>query len=984
MISRAQWRPVRRLLLSGGVLRRVLAMAALVVLSAAGCGAQALVPNGRWRTIRTAHFDVHFTPDVEETARRAAAAAERAYSLLSAELRPPRGRVDLVVADNVDYTNGFATPVPSNRIVIYAQPPVSVLSLRFYDDWTALVVSHELTHIFHLDRARGIWGAAQRIFGRSPWLMPNLYAPAWLTEGLATYFESRVTNAGRVQGTHERMIVRASMLEGALPGLGDLSGATSRYPGGEIPYVYGSLFVDFLARTHGPAGIGRLVERTSGALLPFSYNRQARRSLGISFNRAWREWRDSLRADSGAAALASPGWRDLTREGRLALFPRWTDSSTLLFAASNGRETPAAYRVSTSGQGSARRLSRRNGVDANSPLVAGGLLFAQLEFEDPYRIRSDLYVERDGRVRRLTHAARLAEPDARADGEIVAVRGSAGTNSLVRVAADGRRIAPITGVSPDTQWAEPRWSPRGDLIAATRWTRGGYADIVVLDSLGRLLAELTHDRAVDASPSWMPDGSGVLFSSDRTGTTDIYFAPVATVPASRVVPPRRVTRAATGLFNPAVAPDGRSLAAVRFGADGWRVGITPLDTIDADMPAASPDLDAAPLPPAERAAGRSRAFSPWRTLRPYSWAPLLGETASGGTSFGAATNGRDVIGRHSYVIEALADPRRHDHEGYVTYRYAGLGQPVLDLDIEQDWQRLTVVDTAHRPVGVLRRRARAAGLSATLSRPRVRTSSYVTLGAELEAREYVTEPAPLLGKLDAFFRGAPRYRALVGSAGWSNTQRPALAISPEDGISVGAGTRVRWLTGEAGVYSRSTTAGVTLYKSLDLPGFAHHVLAARLAGGYADGPAAGEFGVGGTSGTPLSVVPGLTLGERRTFGVRGFPADARTGRRALVTSVEYRAPLARVGRGYNLWPVFLDRTSVALFGDAGTADDARIGEPFRGAAWLVSAGAELNLDAALQYDVPYRFRLGVAVPVRDGSLTGAKRLTVYARAGASF
>mgnify|MGYP006175029325 CR=1 FL=1 len=32
--------------------------------------------------------------------------------------------------------------------------------------------------------------------------------------------------------------------------------------------------------------------------------------------------------------------------------------------------------------------------------------------------------------------------------------------------------------------------------------------------------------------------------------------------------------------------------------------------------------------------------------------------------------------------------------------------------------------------------------------------------------------------------------------------------------------------------------------------------------------------------------------------------------------------------------------------------------------WIVSAGGEINLDAALPYDVPYRFRLGVAAPVR--------------------
>ncbi|MFL5577992.1 MAG: hypothetical protein ACJ79S_18720, partial [Gemmatimonadaceae bacterium] len=71
-----------------------------------------LAPDADWRTLRTPHFAVHFTPPLEEAARRAAASAERAYAALAAELVPPRGTIELVVADNVDFSNGYATPLP--------------------------------------------------------------------------------------------------------------------------------------------------------------------------------------------------------------------------------------------------------------------------------------------------------------------------------------------------------------------------------------------------------------------------------------------------------------------------------------------------------------------------------------------------------------------------------------------------------------------------------------------------------------------------------------------------------------------------------------------------------------------------------------------------------------------------------------------------------------------------------------------------------
>src|SRR5688572_30526848 len=116
----AGW-PVRRP--PAGVRRAV----ARAVVRAAGALAVALAlappagaqvaPDGEWRTLRTPHLRVHFRPPLEEMARRTAASAELAWAQLARELTPPRAPVDLVVADNVDYANGYATVFPTNRVV---------------------------------------------------------------------------------------------------------------------------------------------------------------------------------------------------------------------------------------------------------------------------------------------------------------------------------------------------------------------------------------------------------------------------------------------------------------------------------------------------------------------------------------------------------------------------------------------------------------------------------------------------------------------------------------------------------------------------------------------------------------------------------------------------------------------------------------------------------------------------------------------------
>lgn len=959
--------------------RLVAALVAALACAAAAADAQ-VAPDAHWRTLRTTHFRVHFTPELEQAGRRAAVDAERAYAALARRLTPPRGPIDLVIADNVDFSNGFTTVFPTNRIVVYAHPPLDIPSLRYYDDWLPLVITHELTHVFHLDRTRGWWRLAQHVFGRGPFLFPNQYDPAWVTEGLATFYESDVTGSGRVEGTFERMIVDASVQEHRFLPFDRWSLASTRYPGGEMAYGFGSLFFEYLARTRGREAIRDFVERSSGAFFPFRLNRAASHTFGISFSDAWREWRDTLAARRQPPHPPLAGWRDLSRGGHLAGYPRWLDSTSLVYAASDWTSSPGAYRASLAG--TVERLGRRNGVGANAVLPDGSLLYAQLEFTDPYHIRSDLYVQRKGEEIRLTHGARLAQPDARADGAIVAVRFVPATTQLVRVSADGGTITPITPAVPDTQWAEPRWSPRGDRIAVTRWTRGGYADVVVLDTLGALVAELTHDRAFDSTPTWSPDGTQILFASDRTGTTELYIAP-----ADGTGEPRRLSRALTGVFYPVASPDGDRIAAARYDAAGWHIGVAPFDTAGADSPPviAAFDGEAPPLAPLALDTAAAHPYSPWGALIPRYWLPIAAQTPAGGYAVGALTSASDVVGRHAYVVQALYDPRDGEHTFDASYRYAGLGQPLISVAAFQDWDRQTVIDTDGTSVaGTLDRRRRTVSLGVTVSRPRVRTNAFAALAGEFEMRHYTTDPAPLIGRLADFYRSDPHYWSLVASVGWANAQRPPLAISLEDGLSVAAVGRLRWLDGGAtnAVQSRSVSAALNAYKSLDLGGFAHHVVAARVAAGFANGADPGEFDVGGSNGVLVSILPGITTGAHHTFSVRGFPSGARSGPNAIAGTLEYRAPLGAPHRGLGFWPVFLDRASVSLFADAGTAWGSAITGPARN--WIASAGAELNLDTALQYDVPYRLRVGLAAPIVNHSLVTPSAVSVYFQVGYQF
>jgi hypothetical protein len=673
-------------------------------------------------------------------------------------------------------------------------------------------------------------------------------------------------------------------------------------------------------------------------------------------------------------------WRDVTTGGYFVGFPRWASDGSLYYVSSNAKQSPSLQVLRANG--TIERISRRNGVTPNAPLRDGSVVYSQLDLIDPYTDRQDLYLEKDGHSTRLTHGARLSAVDARADGEIIAVQFAPATTSLVRVRPDGSSIRPITSVSPDTQWAEPRWSRHGDRIAATRWTRGGITEIVILDTLGNVIRSLARDHASNSQAEWALDDAAIVYASDRTGISQLY----AVLAEGGV--PLRLTDVTTGIFWPAISPDGKSIAAVRWEKDGYHVGIAPIGralqgSTGGPVRIARADTASDPPPPASSTAA-AHGYSPWRSLLPRYWLPLIGQNAFNDYTVGAFTSGNDIVGRHAYAAQVLFDFAHSQHTGELTYRYSGLGQPVLQADVDQYWDTFRAIDSAGNFAGDLFRRTRDYDVGMIFSRPRVRTNAFLSVFGTYEARDYTTDPPALIDKIVGLEDPTRRYWILSSTAGWTNAQLPALSISPEDGVSISATGQLKWLDGASALASRSVSASLAAYKSIDVGAFAHHVVALRAAAGVADGTEQNQFNLGGASGAALAALPGLSLGSRRMFGVRGFPVGIESGTRIVAGSLEYRVPFSRPEHGFGLWPVFLDRTSLSVFGDAGSASGG-FGVPGSLADhWIASAGAELGINLAVPYDVPYLLRIGVAAPVVNDSEFGARSATVYVRLGFSF
>jgi hypothetical protein len=1015
-------------------MRKVAAAFAVLSLLPVFAGAHAQLPaDAEWHTIESRHFRVTYHTGLEELARHATASAERAHAALRVFVADaPRGTIDLVLSDNADFSNGYATPFPSNRIVVYAKPPVDVLELQYVHDWIDLVVVHELAHIFHLDVTGGVGRALRAVFGRAPapWpVFPAVLSPAWSIEGLAVGVESAMTGFGRVHGSYHEMVIRTATLQDRIDDIDRLASGSPVWPGQARIYIYGSLFMDYLTRRYGPDATARIVRSTAGALLPppVAFDHVARRALGVTFRRAYDEWRAELHDQYSALAaelraVGITATEPLTGHGGFALFPRFApDGRSIAYSANDGRARPVTRAIDAV-TGAPRWSRRSNGVAAVAWLGDGEVLTSDIDFIDPFRIYSDLHAVRPGGGRRLTRAARLQDPDVLPGGTTaVAVENAGGTNRLVVVDLQDGSWRALTGFDPDVHWALPRVSPDGSHIATGRWRTGGLYDIVVLDTLGRIQVEVTDGAGVNAAPAWSPDGQWLLFWSDRTGIPNLYAADMrgtlandAGASPAGAVPPdrpslRQVTNVLTGAYHPDVSPDARWIVFAAYHHDGFRIERMPFDPaswhdpmpvqpshphgvlgdvhaherVPGDNIAAA---IAAAVAAADTSAGTVEPYRAVRHLRPHGWLPLAESIPSRGGSawyLGASLYGRDLVDRHNWSLSLLAEPRSGRTQGSLGYAYRGLPaiaalgmHPSIGLRLDRYWDEVARDPTSDRSID---EREDVATTTLSLTRQRMRHVAGISFSPELvrRSRHLHGDDWPAGARLRDPADDLLGMRVVTSFA---NATMPRFAISREDGVALQVALRRRWdrdpietvVDGERlvfdGTYSELTTWSAG-YLALPLPGFARHVVAARFSGLFRDGPGASPSSIGGAS-TQAVWLPGLAQevgGTSRLLPVRGFDAGVRRGTRAWTASAEYRFPVALVTRSLRPLPAFFDRLSGSGFVDAGHAwCTATTQQPVHCAS--VSPTDPPVISAGAEITALLNF-YGVALPLRFGVAT---------------
>lgn len=844
-----------------------------------------------------------------------------------------------MLSDAADFPNGAASVFPSNRITLLPVPPASEPELQNFDDWIRVILTHELAHIFHLDRVKGPWGLVQALLGRVPGTFPNHYQPSWVSEGIATYYESHFTRRGRLRGSFHTEVLLSAAGGDAWPRLNQATYLSEKWPDGIAPYAFGSRFYGYLAGAAGDSSIPRYIERTAGQWVPFRTGRPLRLATGLGRDSLWRaqaseyeeRWhaRPPTEAETLARGLRVQPSPAIASDGSVA----WFESSLDEVSRINIRRP----------DGRIEHHRTTGGVDL---AWNGDTLYAtRLEVVNPGIYRSDLHRLIGGEWEQMTHNERLTDLAVGPTG-VIAVQLTESGNRLVRV---GEGILPVSPhVPPASSMASPAMDSAGNIVAA--WHYQGRYHLLQLGDSGSNVVVTGRANEVLADPAFIgSDAAAWLFVSDRTGLPQIYqLGNDGSV--------RQITDEPFGARQPAPGREGW-IYFTALEADGYALKRTKGRAGQADNRTERIEDGVIGESRDPQQSVRQSGYSPWPALRPHYFIPYLVDKGSAGYYLGAFTSGSDPVGRLGYTARLAAGFDQGRLDASVGLVYRRWNHHSVDLFFSQDNGDAGLVIAPPETLAVQSQERDAEIGFNTIWRRWYRSITFRVAG-DYEEDRFLSEPQL------SFIN--PRFGAASAGLTLGRTLRPPLAISDEDGATLSLRYRRRWRLDRDG-WSDEWRTRLAGYKALGgVGGFAHPVLAARISAATSSGPDRETFGIGGASGITYQPLPGIVAGSGRAFPVRGFEAGELRGGTVAVGTAELRVPLALIAQP--LWdlPYGLDRVSLRIFYDYGRVWEPPVsGRP----AWIHGAGVEVTWDLVVLYDVPLRVRTGAAAALNDGSVT---------------
>jgi len=880
-----------------------------------------------WLSIESEHFILHFQSKHQNLAKHTAQVAEQVHQALTVWLDwEPKQKTHVVINDSVDFANGGATVLPFNQFYLYLSPPTSG-DLLDNQTWIRQVLIHEYTHILHLDQAAGAPNSLRNLFGRqlgliTPLTFPQLFAPKWLSEGLAIHAESK-----QGYGRQNSPLYAAKMRQEVIHGLTSYSEQSyegyyaSRWPFGEV-YLYGAYFYEFIAEVYSEDTIIRYLKAYNKNLLPWQMELRNRKTFGKTSDQLWQQFTayliqkfepeiERLKAKgivNGSTVVDTPYYNSLITAG---------PNDSVFYYHKNMHSESEIRQVSRDGLDQLI-IALDNVVDLDYH-PEKGLLFSHLMVCDNVNLYADLFVlsPKQTKPKRLTKCARVSNAKWHPSGKaIYGVRTLKGQGELVHVKIDNGEVNVISKRPVESTIGQFDIAKNGQqLIASVQQPKQGWGLMrfnLETQAWHPFLSPETPTTKL-TQPLFSQDGTQIFYIKHHASQVELHSTPFT--PTEDPALESTWTRS-LGFVQSFTLENNHPNWLGVYSGQGERLhrfeSTRPIEThvLKSTSEFSSPQTLESKLPPhvvgSEASALAPTPYSAWPSMRPRGWFPLYGSDVNGDKAIGVVLTGHDILGFHNWLAAPIVYDNDTGKKLGGVYRYTLYRK----LTLAMDKQTTSYGETTNSLVQ-LKHSVNQTDWALDFNLGHLNRETQTRFGAIVQNHHN-----KILGGFVQFNNG----QVYLNGAGYSNG---GLA-------TIGSET-----------YLSGSHSGQTIVADLnyffDLHGT---TLKTSLLAATAD-KTAESFELGGANQTYFDLLPETRLGNR-AYPLRGYPNNASSLNSHSFQRIqaEYRFPIAKIYNGWQSVPVGIGRIDGNVFAETALLNNHQYS----------SIGAEIDLELLIGFD----------------------------------
>ena len=877
-------------------------------------------PGLDWKTHESEHFLIHYPQNLKGFVGKVDYLAERSHESLSAYFHwQPKQKTHVILLDEVDQANGFASPIPNNAMTLYMQPPTHG-ELLVYDDWLQMLIHHEYTHILHVDKVLDTPAWLRRVFGRYLLLFPNALHPNWFQEGLATYMETDdATGVGRGQSNGFQMMMRQEVLTGIKP-LSRINTINGHDWPFNTAYLYGVYFFRFIHDVYGEQAINKLINNYSDNLLPYRVDTNPMLITGKSLEQLWPDFQNYLNGYflpqiQRIAQQSSSDEQVLSGEHMAYGTVAKGIGQDYWYSAIDANRGVNLYHYEQGREQTVMPLNSLASMDVNG---TGQVLISQLEHCGQYGKYYDLYLLNQGTLTRLSHCGRYRMAKWVNNERILALHYESGEGVLQYLDNNGQVLKELWRGQPDQIMSSFDVSDSGDIVASIKFSQRPWNLYLWREGQWRAL---TSDAEVQTRPEFF--GEDIYYIQSQLGQSEIY----------KISPDGKTgvrLSHSLGGFKQLVANSADNVVALSYGEEGYKLVRVKLNSY--------PDLyskkfdEVKPLPSFNLDLDSDKNYNPLPSLMPSYWFPVYLSQDSL-TEVGFFTSGQDALANHQYLAQFTYESQHQ--QTLVDFNYIYDGRWILGL--QQNLSNFSVANISEYTSQWFTAYMHPVLAVADSFYPYV---AYINSHTELRFTD--TDTFTGIEEDDNWLALGLIYDGLSSSLN---------AADAVDGWQLSASVESADAADNTHYTGQVVSINSRYYQTIN----SGHTIAQRL-----------FLGLGFSSNSPFKlggersdvyIGPGIQL-KQRQYALRGFNDGQAEleGDNTLLYSLEYRLPFSWSDHNTMIPPVGFSGWSLRAFTDNATVWNE--GENMGGV--YSSLGLEAIIDTTVVYNLALRFRVGIA------------------------